>query len=147
MIDYCLGFAFDRSGNVALIQKQRPDWMKGKWNGIGGKIESFDTDAAAAMVREFYEETGMQTLDYDWKILTTVTSEFYQMTVFYGVFDKITGETKTDEIVSIWNMELARTNYVYNVFETDCPWLMEMAYRNVKNSARNVVRGSFYTLL
>ena len=40
MQKYSLGFVFDLPvEKVLLIEKQRPEWQKGKLNGIGGKIE------------------------------------------------------------------------------------------------------------
>jgi len=53
-----VGFLF-RNGfkEVALIQKQKPEWQKGKLNGIGGKVESDET-INQAMQREFKEEAG-----------------------------------------------------------------------------------------
>ena len=35
---YVVGFYFAQ-GQVMLIQKDRPVWQKGKWNGVGGKID------------------------------------------------------------------------------------------------------------
>lgn len=68
---YCLGFAFSTDTHcrtyVALIEKSKPQWQAGKYNGIGGKIEDTDTDARAAMVREFREETGVDTDADAWK--------------------------------------------------------------------------------
>ena len=40
-MEYTLGFVFDRDlQHVLLIQKQRPAWQAGKFNGIGGKLEA-----------------------------------------------------------------------------------------------------------
>ena len=48
--EYVVGFAFDKKReNVALIQKNRPPWQKGKLNGIGGHIEA---EAAVRWLRE-----------------------------------------------------------------------------------------------
>ena len=44
-------------GEVLLIEKTRPNWQKGKLNGIGGHIEPGETPQQAAK-REFDEETG-----------------------------------------------------------------------------------------
>lgn len=70
MNNYVLGFAFstDVHGNryVALIEKVKPDWQRGKLNGIGGKIESFDVTIRDAMRREFHEETGIETDSGAW---------------------------------------------------------------------------------
>lgn len=56
--EYVVGFLFSRDlSQVALIRKNRPAWMAGKLNGVGGHIEE-DEEPAEAMEREFNEETG-----------------------------------------------------------------------------------------
>jgi 8-oxo-dGTP diphosphatase len=66
---YVLGFAFDsKKENVVLIEKQKPEWQKDKFNGIGGKVELSDSTIHDAMVREFYEETGVVTNVYQWHL-------------------------------------------------------------------------------
>jgi 8-oxo-dGTP diphosphatase len=65
--EYVLGFAFSRDKNhVVLIEKQRPDWQKGCFNGVGGKIELQDKKPVYAMIREFKEETGVETNITHW---------------------------------------------------------------------------------
>jgi 8-oxo-dGTP diphosphatase len=66
MIEYCVGF-FIKNNVVALIEKKRPSWQKGKLNGIGGKIEQNEL-AYNAMVREFEEEAGVKTKIEDWSL-------------------------------------------------------------------------------
>lgn len=57
-INYVVGFLFsDSRDRVALIEKKKPDWQRGKLNGIGGKMEG-DELPLDAMCREFKEETG-----------------------------------------------------------------------------------------
>jgi 8-oxo-dGTP diphosphatase len=41
-----------------LIEKQRPEFQRGKMNGIGGHVEKGERPLAA-MIREFEEETGV----------------------------------------------------------------------------------------
>jgi 8-oxo-dGTP diphosphatase len=61
MKSYVLGFMFNEAKNrVVLIQKKRPEWQKGKWNGVGGHIEPGES-CEHAMVRTFREETGVTT--------------------------------------------------------------------------------------
>jgi 8-oxo-dGTP pyrophosphatase MutT (NUDIX family) len=69
MIEYVLGFMFagDSNQDVVLIRKLRPNWMRGKLNGVGGHIEPFDQSPEDAMVREFYEETGISTNVGSWQ--------------------------------------------------------------------------------
>lgn len=58
MTTYVAGFLFDHGHRrVALIQKARPAWQRGRLNGIGGKVEMGETPLQA-MVREFHEEAG-----------------------------------------------------------------------------------------
>ena len=65
--EYVLGFAFTPSKKaVLLIKKARPKWQAGKLNGIGGKVEEADFDLAATMVREFQEETCIETTRQQW---------------------------------------------------------------------------------
>lgn len=60
---FVVGFCFDSKKNyVLLIKKKRPDWQKGLFNGIGGKIE-FDESPQEAMNRESLEEAD---LSVDW---------------------------------------------------------------------------------
>jgi 8-oxo-dGTP diphosphatase len=68
--NYVTGFMFGvdaYENQVALILKQKPAWMKGFWNGIGGKIEDGE-DPWGAMAREFAEETSVHTTFKDWEL-------------------------------------------------------------------------------
>jgi len=60
---YVVGFAFtEDKGKVLLIQKKRPEWQAGYYNGIGGKIEENETPSQA-MSREAQEEAA---IDVEW---------------------------------------------------------------------------------
>lgn len=55
---YVAGFMFCTDADaVLLVQKLRPQWQAGLWNGVGGKAELGETPPAA-MRREFLEEVG-----------------------------------------------------------------------------------------
>jgi 8-oxo-dGTP diphosphatase len=72
MTSYCLGFAFYRSRRkVVLIRKTKPDWQRGKLNGVGGKIEDGEY-SNVAMGREFEEETGCPSFCTQWQLFTTL---------------------------------------------------------------------------
>jgi 8-oxo-dGTP diphosphatase len=59
MITYVCGFLFSEDGEkVLLIRKNRPEWMKGMSNGIGGKVEAGES-VHEAMRREGLEEAGV----------------------------------------------------------------------------------------
>lgn len=73
---YVIGFAFDESRErVVLIEKDRPEWQAGKHNGVGGKIETYDESPVAAMVREFKEETGVETTAEEWNYFAVMNVE------------------------------------------------------------------------
>lgn len=56
---YCVGFLFSEDGeNVILVEKRRPQWMAGYFNGLGGRVEPSE-EPGAAMVREGLEEAGV----------------------------------------------------------------------------------------
>ena len=52
--------------SVLLVRKLKPAWQRDLYNGVGGKVEDGETPIAG-MVREFLEETGVQTLPGDWR--------------------------------------------------------------------------------
>ena len=73
MKKYVVGFAFtEHIDKVVLINKIKPEWQKDKLNGVGGKVEEGES-FIDAMVREFWEETGVQTKADDWKHFATMT--------------------------------------------------------------------------
>lgn len=62
--EYVAGFMFgEKSNRLLLIEKQKPEWQAGKFNAIGGKIESGEKPLAA-MIREFKEEVGIDHEDW-----------------------------------------------------------------------------------
>lgn len=111
MIRYVAGFLFDPTGTlVLLIEKKRPTWMAGMWNGIGGKIESGETPEQA-MTREFEEETGLST-EYRsivWEHFATITGVDFEVTFFAAMSEAIQHAfQQTDEVIN--------THYVGNLY-------------------------------
>jgi 8-oxo-dGTP pyrophosphatase MutT (NUDIX family) len=68
------GFMF-HGPRVLLVQKLRPTWQAGLYNGVGGAVERDET-LVRAMTREFYEETGQLTLPGDWEHFCTEHEPF-----------------------------------------------------------------------
>ena len=60
---YTVGFAFDHYSmeNVLLVEKKKPDFMAGKFNGIGGSVK-LDETPAFAHLREWQEEVSTEFL-------------------------------------------------------------------------------------
>jgi 8-oxo-dGTP diphosphatase len=103
MEKYVLGFCFsENEEKVLLIEKNRPNWQKGQFNGIGGHIE--DNEAPHdAMKREFSEETGI--LIDEWKILGRIGNHLWCVYIYYSKSDKLfEAKTMTDEEIKIINV-------------------------------------------
>jgi 8-oxo-dGTP diphosphatase len=131
---YVVGFMFSGDGlDVCLILKNRPEWQAGKFNGVGGKIEPTDQSSAAAMCREFFEETGVNTDECEWDnfLLMRCDKE-----------SKIPGNTNPFEIyffrafsTKIWNVGTTTDEMISIVLADDLPgnvvpnlkWLVPMA--------------------
>lgn len=70
-IRYVVGFMFNQNKtDVLLIEKKKPKWQIGKFNGVGGKIEDSET-SLQAMRRECKEETGIDS--NQWEYLVTMS--------------------------------------------------------------------------
>lgn len=58
-MEYVVGFLFSpKRDAVLLIRKNKPEWQRGRLNGVGGKIEEGELPIDA-MIREFQEEAGL----------------------------------------------------------------------------------------
>jgi 8-oxo-dGTP diphosphatase len=142
MKKYVAGLMFSENReSVALIVKNKPDWQKGLLNGIGGKIELEDsnlchgdtiyTSSIRAMVREFEEETGVETNTKDWELFLTMGSDSGKTidenkqeyseswsVDFYRCFSNKVYEVKTmtDEHIVVRNIvDLHSLNTIYNL--------------------------------
>lgn len=64
MKEYVLVFADPgEDKEVLLVLKDRPDWQKGRYNLLGGKVEPDET-ANFAAVRELHEESGLNPIEH-----------------------------------------------------------------------------------
>lgn len=120
-IQYVVGFLFSEDKEkVVLIEKNRPAFQAGKYNGVGGKIEEGET-ALQAMQREFWEETGV-TID-SWKQYSILTGDCI-VYVFKAFSEKyLDVKSITDEKVSIhYSFKIPELNVMPNL-----KWLVPMA--------------------
>lgn len=67
--------------HVLLVNKQKPKWQKGLWNGVGGKVEDGETPVFA-MPREFLEETGIKTTQDYWTHFGTEAGPGYELACY-----------------------------------------------------------------
>ncbi len=123
---YVCGFMFNENmTQVALIRKIKPDWMKGKLNGIGGKIEDGETEKEA-MAREFQEETGVTTLSEEWIKFATLESNSSFVNFFYTCSVELYEvRTVEEEIVDYFYI----SNLMREIHEAlpNVLWLIQMA--------------------
>lgn len=135
---FVVGFLFDPDFHwVVLIRKNRPTWMAGRYNGIGGKVEGFDEIRAAqtgqtaemeAMVREWREETG-DDQEVDWKPFLQLTTRGGVIYFFAGVGSVVRPRTVTDEYIDDFpTCDLPR-NVLPNL-----NWLVPMAREHLRES-------------
>lgn len=126
---YVLGFLFDPGErNVVLIEKQKPEWQKGRFNGVGGKVEDGET-FNGAMSREFHEETGVLLPPHEWTPYVKMTGadgRHFELHVFYAVdvalYDVRTMETEKVIFTSTKAVIQGEFKTIGNV-----PWLVAMA--------------------
>lgn len=124
---YTLGFLFnEEKTQVALIRKLRPEWQKGKLNGIGGKIEEGES-ALYGMQREFGEEANFP--EYyllDWKEFALIDNPNYAVHCFTAICsDLFAIDSKIDEKIEITRVDALhpwRIDILDNI-----SWLVPMA--------------------
>ena len=124
MTEYVVGFMLSIDGeDVALIRKERPAWLKGRLNGIGGHIEANELPEFA-MVREFKEETGWPTTIGQWLPFAVLSGTDWKVHFFFTWGDLRNLQTITDEEIEILPVESVTV-------ENDClpnlTWLIPMA--------------------
>lgn len=122
--EYVLGFAFNEDNSkVALIRKNRPEWQKGLLNGIGGKVEPTDSSGMRSMEREFFEETGLNGLIWDY--VGKMSSDDWIVYVYksnYNDLSKIQSTTDEEVIVcNIYDIYLNKYDIIENI-----KWLIAM---------------------
>lgn len=139
--DMVLGFAFSPDfKRVVLISKERPDWQKGKLNGVGGKIKHME-NAFRAMSREFKEETGVETEPTSWINYEIMQGKDWIVYCFYTVIDVDLVKSLTDEDLVIFR----RTDFGNKEFFpmlSNLYWLIPMAvdHATTKNRFYNTTR-------
>ena len=119
---YVAGFLFnEEKTKVALIKKNRPQWQKDKYNGIGGHIEVGDRTPLIAMIREFGEEAGLTVTN--WKEFAGLQGPSWFVHFYWGIGDLRKIRQLTDESIEIFEIhELTELNVISNL-----RWLIPMA--------------------
>lgn len=122
---YVLGLLFrDNCTSLILIRKDKPRWQSGLLNGIGGKIESNETELQA-MIREFKEETGVDTAKSGWSQFCEMSGDGFIVYCFKA------RDSDAWEKASTVESELIEKHHPDELNKQDCIsnllWLVEMA--------------------
>jgi 8-oxo-dGTP diphosphatase len=131
-VEYVVGFCFDPTLlQVVLVRKNRPEWQKGRLNGVGGKIEPSDADPLAAMEREFTEETGVS--DVGWQKFGALSGVGWTVHLFCATDDRYNQvATKTDEEVGVYqSFEIPWMTTLTNI-----RWLVPLAHDFLRADGR-----------
>ena len=120
---YVCGFLFSERRNlVVLIKKEKPEWQKGMWNGVGGKIEPGEMEDEA-MSREFLEEAGVLTSPSNWTEIIQIRSDTWQVTFFYLISNILfSAHTMETEKIMFHNPNSLPENVIPNL-----RWLIPLA--------------------
>ncbi len=123
MTRYVCGFVFHPSKQlVCLIKKEKPKWQKGKWNGIGGKIEKGELPEEA-MTREFKEETGVYFTSNNWTEIVTLRGDDWEVVFFYYMsLFVMKVKTMEKEQVMVHDPKALPDNIIFNL-----RWLIPLA--------------------
>lgn len=135
-IRYVMGLMFNAGfQNVALIKKTKPAWQRGRFNGIGGKMEDGE-GPHEAMCREFEEEAAVKTSPDRWKMFLTMKGKNDDGAPFVvdcfccrGPLNEI--KSLTDEIIymiPIHSIRLVSSEMIENV-----PWVIGAAIDVLKD--------------
>jgi len=130
MKHYVLGFVFNRNRDkVLLIEKNRPDWAAGHWNGIGGKVEHeingrLETPDEA-MLRECAEEMKMDGAGFEHVITMLCDGGTFFVYRTFCNKDEIPFTQIEDEILKVWPVAHLPENLM-----ASCKWMIEICLSN-----------------
>ncbi len=134
MKHYVLGFIFDQDRKrVLLIRKEKPDWQNGRWNGVGGKVESNDGSPLEAIQREGIEETGYE---YIWEHCVTFVCPGGTVFVFKAISDFTTLEEPVNHIafeqIESEKLEIWRLDSLPGKVDIDLSWLIAVCLSKIR---------------
>jgi len=135
MINYCLGFLFNKNEtDVLLIEKQTPEWQRGYFNGIGGKVNTSESPLEA-MTREFREEAG---LDIEkWNRVISIGNDEWHCEIYASKSDDIFNakSLETEKVNIIGLHELDKYSLIPNLY-----WIIPLCQYSLNNRFNYSVR-------
>lgn len=145
MKPFVFNVVFDKQKQYVLtILKNKPSYLAGKYNFIGGKVESEDTDNKSAAIRETIEEAGIKTKpEYFGSIIQNKDPAFKQPTIIYlfrDFTDNVFNATsKESEQVHVFRTYKFRELFEEKQVSSIIPYVFETALMLPKNSHVDIV--------
>lgn len=131
--EYVVGLLFTEKDEVLLIEKKRPEWQAGRFNGIGGKVEADET-ATQAMHREFKEEAGGPSVD--WRQFLVLEFDGGAVHFFTATIEDLeVYEPQTDE-----ELVIADTHSLPEELIPNLNWIIPMAVEYLLTGAQHYVK-------
>jgi 8-oxo-dGTP diphosphatase len=131
MKKYSLGFIFNASLNkVLLMHRIKPEWQKGKINGIGGKVEEHES-ALSSMVRETQEETALTIKENEWQYIANLSSPEFFTEVFACIYPGNIADAKSleEQKIEWFSLDKLPSNMINNL-----RWLIPLSLDKVKHN-------------
>ena len=121
---YVVGFLFTKDAkHVVLIRKLNPEWQRGLFNGVGGKIE-INENSCDAMAREFGEETGVIINPKEWTCFACIHRPgFYDLDI-YRAHSDLAFDVRTIEKEEV---HLLKVNELPKNIIPNLQWLIPLA--------------------
>lgn len=135
-IRYVVGYIFDeKKENVLLVKKLRPEFLAGKMNGIGGKMELYDENEAAAMSRETLEEANLNIPREDFYFITANDLPDFSLHHFFAIAsDKVMEDYKNniDEQHAWYNIEKVLNGEYDHIYADGVLEIINYVYPNLR---------------
>lgn len=114
------------------MHKNRPDWQAGKINGLGGKIEPGE-DNAACIVREIEEEAGLVTKPEEWLHICAMQDTDWRVDVLGLIWKEeiASAKAKTDEQIEWFEAQSLPPTVIPNLH-----WLIPLAIHKLSGNIR-----------
>lgn len=128
---YSLGFIFDAElQRVLLVHKEKPEWQKGRVNGIGGKFESGETPAEC-ISRETIEESSLAIAPDEWVYVGALHQEIGDVAVLAAKYSgRLEDAIKNDyEEVGWFDVNALPSNVIENL-----KWLVPVSLEKLKGT-------------
>lgn len=130
--EYVMGFVFDQDAtNVVMLIKDKPEYLVGVCNGLGGKVEDGESPADA-MVRECAEESGL--IIESWNHIGTIhqyTHDGWTIHFFWTMskFAHLAKTMETEEVFLAKCDSNLKRNYTIN---SHVLWFLEQSFISAK---------------